>query len=209
MLHGAARFGSSRRTCLLAAQVLLSPSFQTTTQTCCKLSVPHYYFRIISRSCVCPPCHTAAPIIGHLSVDFIFDYQTLHLRTRVGQLNVLAHLVNSFVASAVLMWIVSQAAWLPGVCIVPAPSAARCSRAQWHMRHHDCMADITASTACICLVVSSCHPAPLCHFLWVRLPILLLQVERAKKCLDFASTCYIWHFIFSWAAFGLPKSLVW
>ncbi len=43
----------------------------------------------------------------------------------------------------------------------------------------------------------TCTPAP-----WV-------QVERAKKCLDFASTCYIFHFCFSWRYDGFPTRFEW
>jgi len=34
-------------------------------------------------------------------------------------------------------------------------------------------------------------------------------VGRAKKCLDFASTLYIWHAVFTISSSGLPKSMVW
>jgi len=34
-------------------------------------------------------------------------------------------------------------------------------------------------------------------------------VERAKKCLDFASTCYIWHLVFCCIHSGFPMSLEW
>lgn len=36
-----------------------------------------------------------------------------------------------------------------------------------------------------------------------------LQVERAKKCLDFASTCYIFHLIFCCIYEGFPTSFGW
>jgi hypothetical protein len=39
--------------------------------------------------------------------------------------------------------------------------------------------------------------------------LLSLQVERAKKCLDFAATCYIWHLIFVWHYSGWPSSVTW
>lgn len=38
---------------------------------------------------------------------------------------------------------------------------------------------------------------------------LLWIVERAKKCLDFASTCYIFHFCFSWRYDGFPTRFEW
>lgn len=38
---------------------------------------------------------------------------------------------------------------------------------------------------------------------------LLWIVERAKKCLDFASTCYFFHFVFCCAYTGFPASLEW
>eukprot|EP00775_Hariotina_reticulata_P000597 gene597-884_t len=34
-------------------------------------------------------------------------------------------------------------------------------------------------------------------------------VERAKKCLDFAATCYIWHAIFVCCYSGWPRSAPW
>lgn len=37
----------------------------------------------------------------------------------------------------------------------------------------------------------------------------VLQVERAKKCLDFGSTCYIWHTIFVCWYSGWPQSFAW
>lgn len=38
---------------------------------------------------------------------------------------------------------------------------------------------------------------------------LLPIVSRAKKCLDFASTLYIWHAVFTISLSGWPKSMVW
>mmetsp|Transcript_36001 Transcript_36001/g.101958 ORF Transcript_36001/g.101958 Transcript_36001/m.101958 type:complete len:227 (-) Transcript_36001:132-812(-) len=38
---------------------------------------------------------------------------------------------------------------------------------------------------------------------------LMVLVGRAKKCLDFASTLYIWHAIFTMWVSGLPRSVVW
>jgi hypothetical protein len=34
-------------------------------------------------------------------------------------------------------------------------------------------------------------------------------VERAKLCLDFAATFYIWHLIFCWLFYGFPTSPSW
>jgi hypothetical protein len=39
------------------------------------------------------------------------------------------------------------------------------------------------------------------HLMWI--------VERAKKCLDFASTCYLWHLVFCSAYGGFPTTLTW
>jgi hypothetical protein len=39
--------------------------------------------------------------------------------------------------------------------------------------------------------------------------LLLLQVERAKKCLDFGSTCYFWHLLFVCWYSGWPQSFSW
>jgi hypothetical protein len=36
-----------------------------------------------------------------------------------------------------------------------------------------------------------------------------VKVERAKKCLDFGSTCYLWHTIFVCCYSGWPKSFAW
>ena len=36
-----------------------------------------------------------------------------------------------------------------------------------------------------------------------------LQVERAKKCLDFAATIYILHVGMVWLVSGLPARLAW
>mmetsp|Transcript_14093 Transcript_14093/g.30554 ORF Transcript_14093/g.30554 Transcript_14093/m.30554 type:complete len:200 (+) Transcript_14093:129-728(+) len=38
---------------------------------------------------------------------------------------------------------------------------------------------------------------------------LMWLVERAKKCLDFASTCYIIHLVLCWSYSGFPASLEW
>jgi len=38
---------------------------------------------------------------------------------------------------------------------------------------------------------------------------LVWIVERAKKCLDFAFTIYLVHFIACWIYSGFPSSLVW
>lgn len=35
------------------------------------------------------------------------------------------------------------------------------------------------------------------------------QVERAKKCLDFASTTYFLHLCFSWGFDGFPARFEW
>lgn len=34
-------------------------------------------------------------------------------------------------------------------------------------------------------------------------------VERARKCLDFASTIYILHFLITWLFFGFPSNWEW
>ncbi|GBG00659.1 hypothetical protein Rsub_13421 [Raphidocelis subcapitata] len=34
-------------------------------------------------------------------------------------------------------------------------------------------------------------------------------VERAKKCLDFTATCYIWHIVFCAVHSGFPRTLTW
>uniref|UniRef100_A0A061SGP8 Coatomer subunit beta-1 n=1 Tax=Tetraselmis sp. GSL018 TaxID=582737 RepID=A0A061SGP8_9CHLO len=39
--------------------------------------------------------------------------------------------------------------------------------------------------------------------------LIVPVVGRAKKCLDFASTVYIWHTVFTAAAYGWPGSLSW
>ncbi|GLC36025.1 hypothetical protein PLESTM_000393900 [Pleodorina starrii] len=38
---------------------------------------------------------------------------------------------------------------------------------------------------------------------------LMWIVERAKKCLDFASTCFIFHLCFCWSYEGFPARLEW
>ncbi|KXZ56181.1 hypothetical protein GPECTOR_1g156 [Gonium pectorale] len=38
---------------------------------------------------------------------------------------------------------------------------------------------------------------------------LVWIVERAKKCLDFASTCFLFHFLFCWRHDGFPTRLEW
>jgi len=38
---------------------------------------------------------------------------------------------------------------------------------------------------------------------------MVLIVRRAKKCLDFASTVYIFHFFFCWAFDGIPTNWEW
>ncbi len=43
----------------------------------------------------------------------------------------------------------------------------------------------------------------------VALMVVVAQVERAKKCLDFASTCYFFHFVGCWVHSGFPTSLAW
>ncbi|KAI8467903.1 MAG: integral membrane protein S linking to the trans Golgi network-domain-containing protein [Monoraphidium minutum] len=79
------------------------------------------------------------PRFGHLTIAYIFNYQTMHLGTHIGRLVAVTHAANAVVAATHLMWI----------------------------------------------------------------------VERAKKCLDFASTCYIWHLVFCACYGGFPTSLTW
>lgn len=40
-------------------------------------------------------------------------------------------------------------------------------------------------------------------------PESAVQVERAKKCLDFSATVYILHFAAAWICVGFPKAAVW
>lgn len=66
-----------------------------------------------------------------------------------------------------------------------------------------------ASTMCIHSVVGL---LPLVSFIFVVVPMSYIVshvVVRARKCLDFVTTVYFYHFLFCWIYGGLPKSLVW
>ena len=99
--------------------------------------------------CSCDPLNQCPPPallpfllgtrFGHLTIAYVFSYQTMHARNAIGRLVVATHLLNAAAAAAQMVWI----------------------------------------------------------------------VERAKKCLDFSSTCYIWHLVFCWAYGGFPRSLTW
>lgn len=36
-----------------------------------------------------------------------------------------------------------------------------------------------------------------------------MQVERAKKCLDFSATVYILHILTAWICVGFPRAVTW
>lgn len=80
------------------------------------------------------------PILGHITVDYMFDWGHINFKAKLGWLNWMTHILNSVAAAGVLAWI----------------------------------------------------------------------VERAKKCLDYGATCYIWHCIFVWwYSSSWPASTAW
>lgn len=112
----------------------------------------------------------AGPVLGHITVAYIFDWGTLHFKSKLGLLNWASHVANAVAAAGVLAWIVSA-----------ARAGGRKQLA--HPRH--------ATHAAACVALS-----------W--------QVERAKKCLDFSATAYIWHAVFVWWYSGaFPASPAW
>lgn len=154
----------------------------------------------------------------HLTIGFMLDWRTLNIDSRLGWMTLLSHLLNAPIAAVMIMWIVS--------IHVPLPSS-RCRVAE-HTRTEPCFASSVLS--CICyahmpmLMISTMglhtacvQPAAATRFslagsacrLLLMLAGPLLQVERAKKCLDFASTVYILHLAACWSFSGFPSSMSW
>ena len=48
-----------------------------------------------------------------------------------------------------------------------------------------------------------------CDLVALQMVYLAVQVERAKKCLDFAATCYVLHLAIVSMVGGLPRTPTW
>jgi hypothetical protein len=49
----------------------------------------------------------AGPSLGHITVDYMFDWGHINFKAKLGWLNWLTHILNSVAAAGVLAWIVS------------------------------------------------------------------------------------------------------
>lgn len=58
---------------------------------------------------LCPAC-AAGPILGHITIDYMFDWGHINFKAKLGWLNWMTHILNSVAAAGVLAWIVSNIA---------------------------------------------------------------------------------------------------
>ena len=71
------------------------------------------------------------------------------------------------------------------------------------------VAQLDAPIAPIPLLTNPIPACRLCLVLACRVLLCCLQVQRAKKCLDFAGTILVIHLVVVTCFSGFPKSLAW
>lgn len=158
----------------------------------------------------------------------LLSWQAFSFSTTTGWLTILSNLVNAVFGAVGIMWLVRLALSCHSLHHPATPAVHHCLNAcaltadRWpcppdaRMRGQPCpelcwSRTHTHTKKHIC--APACPPMPGLHeCTGVRLHACMracMQVERAKKCLDFASTCYFVHFLTVWITQGFPASFTW
>ena len=124
------------------------------------------------------------PYVSHLTLHHVFDWRLVNVHSFTGWMIIVAILFNALAASTYLMALVRASSGLKCHCAQLALLIARWQREQ--------LVTVAVTRATLSSQVWSCT-----------------QVERAKKCLDFAATIYIIHATICWSYSGFPLQLTW
>lgn len=171
----------------------------------------------------------AGPSLRHITVAYLFDYELIHFHTKLGWMTLAAHLLNGLCGAVYMMWIVSNhvCCAVGDVLSWMGPKHNRAGmegNTSWYSLHtHQYLTSklvfFRHAVRCQDLAThKQCMPrAPQQAYLLACMVVMqvtshygfCLQVERAKKVLDFASTCYVFHLIICCSYGGWPKNLAW